>query len=308
MEQHWYFCYTCDLTVSKGCCSVCAKVCHRGHRVVYSRSSRFFCDCGAGGVRGSNCQCLKPRKFTVDNSAPVRGSNTFQSFLPFPEDGDQLPDSDSDFEEDINSDVDNSLRLCITKELQEGIPLLLEELDVESQVLNLCSSLMPSVISRRDSHHSKDKKISLGEDKVISHCIDLLQLKKAYKSGSFDLKIKVDYSNAKDLKSHLANGSLVKSLLSVSLRGRLAVGEGDKVAIYDVGQLIGQATISPVTADKTNVKHLSKNVVRFEILQLAFNPVVENYLVVAGYEDCQVLTLNPRGEVIDRLAIELALQ
>jgi E3 ubiquitin-protein ligase UBR4 len=133
-------------------------------------------------------------------------------------------------------------------------------------------------------------------------------LKKAYKSGSFDLKIKVDYSNAKDLKSHLANGSLVKSLLSVSLRGRLAVGEGDKVAIYDVGQLIGQATISPVTADKTNVKHLSKNVVRFEILQLVFNPVVENYLVVAGYEDCQVLTLNPRGEVIDRLAIELALQ
>lgn len=308
MEQHWYFCYTCDLTVSKGCCSVCAKVCHRGHRVVYSRSSRFFCDCGAGGVRGSNCQCLKPRKFTVDNIAPVRGSNTFQSFLPFPEDGDQLPDSDSDFEEDINSDVDNSLRLCITKELQEGIPLLLEELDVESQVLNLCSSLMPSVISRRDSHHSKDKKINLGEDKVISHGIDLLQLKKAYKSGSFDLKIKVDYSNAKDLKSHLATGSLVKSLLSVSVRGRLAVGEGDKVAIYDVGQLIGQATISPVTADKTNVKHLSKNVVRFEILQLAFNPVVENYLVVAGYEDCQVLTLNPRGEVIDRLAIELALQ
>jgi len=308
MEQHWYFCYTCDLTVSKGCCSVCAKVCHRGHRVVYSRSSRFFCDCGAGGVRGSNCQCLKPRKFTADNSAPVRGSNTFQSFLPFPEDGDQLPDSDSDFDEDINLDVDNSLRLSITKELQEMIPLLLEELDVESQVLNLCSSLMPSVINRRDSHHSKDKNISLGEDKVISHGIDLLQLKKAYKSGSFDLKIKVDYSNAKDLKSHLANGSLVKSLLSVSVRGRLAVGEGDKVAIYDVGQLIGQATISPVTADKTNVKHLSKNVVRFEIIQLAFNPVVENYLVVAGYEDCQVLTLNPRGEVIDRLAIELALQ
>jgi len=308
MEQHWYFCYTCDLTVSKGCCSVCAKVCHRGHRVVYSRSSRFFCDCGAGGVRGSNCQCLKPRKFTGDSSAPVRGSNTFQSFLPFPEDGDQLPDSDSDFEEEISSDADNSLRLCIPKELQEGIPMLLEELDIESQVLNLCSSLLPFIRSRRDSHHSRDKKISTGEDKVISHGIDLLQLKKAYKSGSFDLKIKVDYSNSKEIKSHLASGSLVKSLLSVSVRGRLAIGEGDKVAIYDVGQLIGQATIAPVTADKTNVKPLSKNIVRFEIVQLAFNPVVENYLLVAGYEDCQVLTLNPRGEVIDRLAIELALQ
>lgn len=308
MEQHWYFCYTCDLTVSKGCCSVCAKVCHRGHRVVYSRSSRFFCDCGAGGVRGSNCQCLKPRKFTGVSSGPVRSASNFQSFLPFTEEGEQLPESDSDLEEDTSTDIDNSLRLSIPRELQDGIRPLLEELDVEGQVLELCSSLFPYITSKRDSILSKDNKIILGKDKVLSFGVDLLQLKKAYKSGSLDLKIKADYSNAKELKSHLASGSLVKSLLSVSIRGRLAVGEGDKVAIFDVGQLIGQATIAPVTADKTNVKPLSKNVVRFEIVHLTFNPVVENYLAVAGYEDCQVLTLNPRGEVTDRLAIELALQ
>ena len=308
MEQHWYFCYTCDLTVSKGCCSVCAKVCHRDHRVVYSRSSRFFCDCGAGGVRGSNCQCLKPRKFTGSDSAPVRGSVNFQSFLPFTEDGDQLPDSDSDLDEDGCTDVDNSVSLSISRELQDGMPVLLEELDVEGQVLELCSSLLPSIVSRRDSNLSQDKKIILGKDKVLSYGVDIMQLKKAYKSGSLDLKIKADYSNAKELKSHLSSGSLVKSLLSVSIRGRLAVGEGDKVAIFDVGHLIGQATIAPVTADKTNVKPLSKNVVRFEIVHLVFNPVVENYLAVAGFEDCQVLTLSPRGEVTDRLAIELALQ
>lgn len=308
MEQHWYFCYTCDLTVSKGCCSVCAKVCHRGHRVVYSRSSRFFCDCGAGGVRGSNCQCLKPRKFTGSSATPVRGSSNFQSFLPFTEEGDQLPDSDSDVEEDVNSDVENCLRLSVPRELQDRIPQILEELDIEGRVLDLCSSSLPSIINRRDSNLSKDKKIDLGEEKVLSYGVDNWQLKKAYKSGSLDLKIKADYSNAKELKSHLASGSLVKSLLSVSIRGRLAVGEGDKVAVFDVGQLIGQATIAPVTADKTNVKPLSRNAVRFEIVHLAFNSVIENYLAVAGYEDCQVLTLNPRGEVTDRLAIELALQ
>lgn len=308
MEQHWYFCYTCDLTISKGCCSVCAKVCHRGHRVVYSRSSRFFCDCGAGGVRSSSCQCLKPRKFTGSSSAPVCSSSNFQSFLPFTEDGDQLPESDSDLDDDTNVDIDNCLRLSIPRDLQDQIPLLLGELNVEGQVLELCSSLLPSIIGKRDSSLSKDDKIILGKDKVLSFGADLLQLKKAYKSGSLDLKIKADYSNAKDLKSHLASGSLVKSLLSVSPRGRLAVGEGDKVAIFDVGQLIGQATIAPVTADKTNVKPLSKNVVRFEIVHLTFNSVMENYLAVAGYEDCQVLTLNPRGEVTDRLAIELALQ
>jgi E3 ubiquitin-protein ligase UBR4 len=27
MEQHWYFCCTCDLTVSKGFCSICARIC-----------------------------------------------------------------------------------------------------------------------------------------------------------------------------------------------------------------------------------------------------------------------------------------
>ncbi|KAL8124720.1 auxin transport protein BIG isoform X1 [Apium graveolens] len=308
MEQHWYFCYTCDLTVSKGCCSVCAKVCHRGHRVVYSRSSRFFCDCGAGGVRGSNCQCLKPRKFTGSNSEASHGASNFQSFLPFQEDGDQLPDSDSDVDDDILVDIDNSVKLNLSREVQDGIPQLLEDLDVENRLLKIFNSLLPSVTSRRDSNVSRDKKVSLGTDKVLSYNGDLLQLKKAYKSGSLDLKIKAEYSNAKDLKSHLASGSLVKSLLSVSTRGRLAVGEGDKVAIFDVGQLIGQATTAPVTADKANVKPLSKNLVRFEIVHLVFNPLVENYLAVVGYEECQVLTISHRGEVADRLAIELALQ
>lgn len=308
MEQHWYFCYTCDLTVSKGCCSVCAKVCHRGHRVVYSRSSRFFCDCGAGGVRGSSCQCLKPRKFTGSNSVPARSAGNFQPFLSLTENGDQLPDSGSDVDEDSSIDLDYSIRLSLPIEVQERMPLLLDELEVERRILGVCSSLLPYITESRDTNMMRDRKVSLAEAKVLHFNTDLLQLKKAYKSGSLDLKIKADYSNAKELKSHLSSGSLVKSLLSVSGRGRLAVGEGDKVAIFDVGQLIGQATIAPVTADKANVKPLSKNVVRFEIVHLLFNPLVENYLVVAGYEDCQVLTVNHRGEVIDRLAIELALQ
>ncbi|KAL9226491.1 hypothetical protein vseg_002298 [Gypsophila vaccaria] len=309
MEQHWYFCYTCDLTVSKGCCSVCAKVCHRGHRVVYSRSSRFFCDCGAGGVRGSTCQCLKPRKFIGSSATQAKpAAANFQPLLSFNEEGDQLPDSDSDPDEYVSMEADNSSRLSIPIDVQGVIHSLYEELDLEGQVLKICSLLLPSVTRRRDCNVSRDKNLNLGEDKILSPGSDLLQLKKAYKSGSLDLKIKADYSNSKELRSLLASGSLMKSLLSVSIRGRLAVGEGDKVAIFDVGQLIGQATVVPVTADKTNVKPLSKNVVRFEIVHLVFNPVVENYLAVVGYEDCQVFTVSPRGEVTDRLAIELALQ
>ncbi|KAF3783370.1 Auxin transport protein [Nymphaea thermarum] len=307
MEQHWYFCYTCDLTVSKGCCSVCAKVCHKGHRVVYSRSSRFFCDCGAGGVRGSSCQCLKPRKFSGSVCPPPRSTSNFNSFLPFP-DGDQLPENDSDFEDDDYVDFENVFKLSIPREEQESLRFLLAELDFEVQVLEICQKLMPAVASRRDANLSKDQKVMLGEDKVLSYNAEPLQLKKAYKSGSLDLKIKTDYSNARELKSVLACGSLFKSLLTVSTKGRLAVGEGDRVAVYDIGQVIGQPNAVSGATDKANFKPLSRNIVRFEIVHLMFNPIVENYLAVAGYEDCQVLSLNPRGEVTDRLPVELALQ
>lgn len=30
-----------------GVCSICAKVCHRGHDVSYAKFGNFFCDCGA---------------------------------------------------------------------------------------------------------------------------------------------------------------------------------------------------------------------------------------------------------------------
>lgn len=47
MNQHWYHCYTCKMVDSVGVCTVCAKVCHRGHDLTYAKYGSFFCDCGA---------------------------------------------------------------------------------------------------------------------------------------------------------------------------------------------------------------------------------------------------------------------
>jgi len=44
-EQHWYYCYTCGLTGNSGVCAICVRTCHKGHHVIYSRKSTFFCDC-----------------------------------------------------------------------------------------------------------------------------------------------------------------------------------------------------------------------------------------------------------------------
>lgn len=48
-EQHWFYCYTCGLTGSTGCCLPCAYKCHKGHKLVYSKSSSFYCDCYESG-------------------------------------------------------------------------------------------------------------------------------------------------------------------------------------------------------------------------------------------------------------------
>jgi len=62
-DQHWYNCYTCGLTADKGCCSLCALVCHHGHDVVYARKSSFFCDCGGceSPENRIKCKCLEPQ-------------------------------------------------------------------------------------------------------------------------------------------------------------------------------------------------------------------------------------------------------
>lgn len=46
MNQHWYHCHACGMLDSVGVCSVCVRVCHKGH-VSYDKHGSFFCDCGA---------------------------------------------------------------------------------------------------------------------------------------------------------------------------------------------------------------------------------------------------------------------
>ncbi|KAG8222860.1 hypothetical protein J437_LFUL003505 [Ladona fulva] len=59
MNQHWYHCHTCRMVDGVGVCTVCAKVCHRGHDLTYAKYGNFFCDCGAKD--DSSCQALVKR-------------------------------------------------------------------------------------------------------------------------------------------------------------------------------------------------------------------------------------------------------
>jgi hypothetical protein len=54
--QVWFQCYTCGLIDSEGCCDVCARICHAGHKLSEPvTSTGFFCDCGTS----PSCKCNK---------------------------------------------------------------------------------------------------------------------------------------------------------------------------------------------------------------------------------------------------------
>eukprot|EP00941_MAST-03F_sp_MAST-3F-sp1_P003693 g3693.t1 len=77
--QHWYHCYTCNLTNEKGCCSVCAKTCHKGHDVVYARKSRFFCDCAVQSCRKKSYRVNENGKEKYEDKCEVEKLPSFLS-------------------------------------------------------------------------------------------------------------------------------------------------------------------------------------------------------------------------------------
>lgn len=77
MNQHWYYCYTCKMFDGIGVCSVCAKVCHKNHDVVYAKFGNFFCDCGA--KEDGSCIALT-RRYAPSAYNPRAADYIFSSY------------------------------------------------------------------------------------------------------------------------------------------------------------------------------------------------------------------------------------
>ena len=76
VRQPFYDCVTCGLVNGLGCCEACAKICHRGHQLVYRGVLESFCDCGEGKTHSCvHCKCLK----VPANQAPYVNQNAQQT-------------------------------------------------------------------------------------------------------------------------------------------------------------------------------------------------------------------------------------
>ena len=334
VQQHWYICYTCGLSGSRGCCSACARTCHAGHDVVYSRCSRFFCDCGAT-AQGGSCKCLTPvlppaptvRRPASRLEAPAREATDAAA-----SDGDDdcaalaatLPDLPPGFADRLLAEMS-----------AHGVPDLLHAVASQraQQVLDAYAAAdhasdapvtHTSAIGRGVPLRLLDAPrvvASLGGEEAQQRQA-LLLLRRAFRPGSFDTAPRAELAPHRDVATMLATGALRTRALACSPDGLLAVSEGDMVCVLDAAALAGiggRGVVQGLAAQQpgsgggaqaqpgsgTGVRPLSRSAARFHVLSLGFAPGCSSpaRLLVAGAHTLQVWSLSSEGAVSDRLAL-----
>ncbi|KYQ89094.1 hypothetical protein DLAC_10325 [Tieghemostelium lacteum] len=307
IDQHWYFCYTCGLKFSEGCCSICVKVCHKGHAVSYSRFSRFFCDCGAGASKGSPCKALKPRP----SNPPSNSANSSK----------HSSNTKRDDTSSVSSGTDSCCHTTSTGNCgyffniptEDDKTALRNEIMNDSTLIQKISELYHTLVELYKSWNNitpqkveNNSKVDLfaTTPKEFIAKTDLFTLKKTSKYSAFDVKLKYDGPEGNQMKQLITNGPIQRAAMASSSKGLVAVAEQDQVSIVNISKILDD----DATIDKNSFKATSKSNVGFPVVSMVFNPSNERYLAVAGYKECKVLTINQKDEIVDQLPIDLSLE
>jgi hypothetical protein len=234
-DQHWYYCYTCGLTQSEGCCSVCIRVCHKGHVVSYSRCSRFFCDCGAGGLasRGIRCSALTPRRFAATrHPAPATAAaapSAAEAGLPtgalasLPAAPLWPPRLSSEARLALLRAMGSASLVRVVFASYQWLRGVAEEAEwrAASQTSATAAEALPDLFPPGAG------------PKPLMAVTDLAATRAALRPGTFDVKPRPDAQHARDTRTLLSTGALCRQLLGASAEGLLAVIEGERLHICD---------------------------------------------------------------------------
>eukprot|EP01119_Soliformovum_irregulare_P005782 TRINITY_DN1752_c0_g1_i5.p1 TRINITY_DN1752_c0_g1~~TRINITY_DN1752_c0_g1_i5.p1 ORF type:complete len:4545 (-),score=1275.14 TRINITY_DN1752_c0_g1_i5:38-13672(-) len=289
IDQHWYYCYTCNLTFSSGMCSVCAQVCHAGHSISYSRFSRFFCDCGANPPgRGFPCRALQPQMLPAQPALPY-ASKMRTGKRPGRETPMQVLEA-----------------LPRDASLEQALTQLFQKKDILQVLLNLYHKLL--AMSNFESAEVESVAEDLfSSDKAVAQT-DLYQPIRNFKPACFDCRLKMSAGDGRDLKKYAHN--ITRRVLAVPRNSHsqntltcAAIAEGEGVTMVDLSQLYEEGSI----LEKTAYQVLAKIPLGFEPLSLEFNPTCQYFLAVAGINQVRVITFTPSWELKDNVDVNLAL-
>ncbi|KAL0024070.1 hypothetical protein WJX79_002966 [Trebouxia sp. C0005] len=339
IDQHWYFCYTCGLVDSKGCCSACAQVCHAGHDLVYSTHSRFFCDCGAGVPRCPACKCLTsvhppetapPTPAQASSPAedfPVLGHpfNGLQEWDPAHETSLELEhlwqippadDGEEVFTAGLVTSAAQAVRRLCTDDPHKGRAAL------EQCALGI-SSICKALLDQLKADAKTAAKQALRADgpteltpQVEAMVVDEPQI--VVFKGSFKLAAEprgVARSAALAAAEMVLGRDSVDALeaqvvsrctaAASPASGLLAVARARQLAFVDLAAAATAALAQSQGSAVDNMAVLARHSARFDVLQIQFDPVTGKHLAVAGLRIVQVWSISPAAKTQDRLPVQL---
>ncbi|KAG6463209.1 hypothetical protein O3G_MSEX013740 [Manduca sexta] len=311
MNQHWYHCHTCKMVDGVGVCTVCARVCHKGHDVSYAKFGNFFCDCGA--KPDSSCQALVKRSVTLGGAA--RGGAEESAPAPSLRRRPSSPSPPALLAPPRRPLLAANIQGCRGflssysgwGACMERVRRLLEALS--APVRAACERNAPTGAHGRAQRALAQ--LHLGE-KRFTHTDSLMLPTLGSQEGAFE-NVRMSYTGE--------NGQTIRQLMSAhklrrvamcclaSPHGRrqhLAVShEKGKITVLQLSALLKQADSSK---HKLTLTRLSSAPIPFTVLSLSGNPWNEDLLAVCGLKECHVLTFNSGGAVADHLVLNTALE
>ncbi|CAH2989845.1 unnamed protein product [Chilo suppressalis] len=315
MNQHWYHCHTCKMVDGVGVCTVCARVCHRGHDVSYAKFGNFFCDCGA--KPDSSCQALVKRSVALGGSRGGASGTGAEEAAPAPSLR-RRPSSPAPaalLAPPRRPVLASNIQGCRSylqsyggwNACLERIRKLLESLC--GPVRAACERTAPTGAHGRAQRALAQ--LHLGEKK-FTHTDNLMLPTLGSREGAFE-NVRMSYTGE--------NGQTIRQLMSThklrrvamcclaSPQGRrqhLAVShEKGKITVLQLSALLKQTDSSK---HKLTLTRLSSAPIPFTVLSLSGNPWNEDLLAVCGLKECHVLTFNSGGAVSDHLVLNTALE
>ncbi|XP_035739496.1 protein purity of essence-like isoform X1 [Vespa mandarinia] len=328
MNQHWYHCHTCNMVDGVGVCTVCARVCHRGHDVTYAKYGNFFCDCGAKD--DGSCQALIKR--SPQTSEHQASNNVSYNNIGAPVENNAL--LTSSLRQKTSSPVhfyDKHERTGRDKQKQDRLAKQLEsskewvqshlwKSGLVSSLMDLIYALIPAVDACCQQNspvgcHARAQK-ALRQlhtlEKKFEHTNQLMLPTLGSQEGAFE-NVRMNYSGDQ--------GQTIRQLLSAHMirrvamcclssphgkRQHLAVShEKGKITVLQLSALLKQADSSK---RKLTLTRLASAPIPFTVLSITGNQWNEDFLAVCGFKDCHVLTFNSSGTVSDHLVLHPQLE
>lgn len=331
-----YNCYTCGLTFERGCCNVCALVCHAGHDVGYSKFSSFFCDCGGETSKSLNalkksspCLCLKSSstaKRILDDSIAKIYYGTRPDY-----ERQQIMKSLDDDEDLLGGDFYYIAANIKTEILSKNLHGIIEEvirIQLTSKLMKECSRLATSVASRsaleskyddgffpnpkydsvyRTRYDNLNMRLRvdmnmIGPENVVGSVTSLVNVEpfqKPLKATSISLS-SVKYTAGRNNSSAKAIGksnSSRRSLIACDNHARLYIAEPFRVNFCSALTLINTIGHSSDSAIERSI--VGGHKVEFMIVGLKISQENDRHMLVYGVSDAMVFVMNEHGNQVE---------